>query len=124
MGNGASVQQGHRGSVMMFVQAGARSEGNVATSVDELRVIRSLQNGETHYTSNAGKLELRQGIADNLQTRYGVRYDELAVFIAAIHSCAFVQDILPSAAMPVVTPKAFVSARFASTTQVMFSTSS
>jgi len=31
---------------MMFVQAGARSEGNVATSVDELRVIRSLQNGD------------------------------------------------------------------------------
>ena len=28
--------------------------------------IRSLQNGETHYTSNWGKLELRQAIADNL----------------------------------------------------------
>ena len=29
--------------------------------------IRSLQNGETHYTSNSGKIELRQGVADNLQ---------------------------------------------------------
>src|SRR6185436_9630424 len=28
--------------------------------------IRSLQNGETHYTSNWGKLELRQAIANNL----------------------------------------------------------
>src|SRR3970040_1213140 len=28
--------------------------------------IRSLQKGETHYTSNSGKLELRQAIADNL----------------------------------------------------------
>ena len=37
--------------------------------------IRSLQNGETHYTSNHGKLELRQGIADNLQKLYNVKYD-------------------------------------------------
>ena len=29
--------------------------------------IRSLQNGETHYTSNHGKTELRQGIADKDQ---------------------------------------------------------
>src|SRR3989304_5366494 len=28
--------------------------------------IQSLQNGETHYTSNWGKMELRQAIADNL----------------------------------------------------------
>lgn len=37
--------------------------------------IKSLQTGETHYTSNSGKLELRQGIADNLQRLYGVKYD-------------------------------------------------
>ncbi|MEI7845069.1 MAG: pyridoxal phosphate-dependent aminotransferase [Chloroflexota bacterium] len=37
--------------------------------------IRSLQNGETHYTSNSGKIELRQGIADNLERLYGVKYD-------------------------------------------------
>ncbi len=35
--------------------------------------IRSLQNGETHYTSNHGKVELRQGIADNLQKLYKIK---------------------------------------------------
>jgi aminotransferase len=34
--------------------------------------IRSLQNGETHYTSNWGRIELRQGIADNLKKLYNV----------------------------------------------------
>jgi len=37
--------------------------------------IRSLQAGETHYTSNAGKLELRQAVAANLKNLYGVSYD-------------------------------------------------
>src|SRR5574342_419956 len=37
--------------------------------------IRSLQNGETHYTSNLGKLEVRQAVADNLKRLYGVSYD-------------------------------------------------
>ncbi len=37
--------------------------------------IHSLQNGETHYTSNAGKLELRQAISEALIGRYGVKYD-------------------------------------------------
>jgi len=37
--------------------------------------IRSLQNGETHYTSNQGKMELREGISDNLQKLYKVKYD-------------------------------------------------
>ena len=46
--------------------------------------IRSLQNGETHYTSNAGKLELRQGISDNIQNRYGVRYDPVSEVIATV----------------------------------------
>jgi aminotransferase len=36
---------------------------------------RSLNQGETHYTSNHGKIELRQGVADNLQKLYGVKYD-------------------------------------------------
>ena len=46
--------------------------------------IRSLQNGETHYTSNAGKLELRQGIAENLRNRYGVSYDPVTEIIATV----------------------------------------
>jgi aminotransferase len=37
--------------------------------------IHSLQAGETHYTSNAGKLELRQAIADHLKSMYAVQYD-------------------------------------------------
>lgn len=37
--------------------------------------IRSLQRGETHYTSNSGVLELRQALVDHLQRLYGVSYD-------------------------------------------------
>lgn len=37
--------------------------------------IRSLQTGETHYTSNAGIMELRQEISAHLDSLYGVRYD-------------------------------------------------
>src|SRR3972149_8636195 len=46
--------------------------------------VRSLQAGETHYTSNSGKMELRQGIADNLQRLYGVRYDAENEIIATV----------------------------------------
>jgi aminotransferase len=37
--------------------------------------IRSLQNGETHYTSNPGILELRQQLSTQIQKLYGVHYD-------------------------------------------------
>lgn len=46
--------------------------------------IRSLQNGETHYTSNSGKLELRQAIANNLMRLYGVKYDPVNEIIATV----------------------------------------
>jgi aminotransferase len=46
--------------------------------------IRSLQNGETHYTSNHGKLELRQAIADNLKRLYGVTYDPVHEIVATV----------------------------------------
>ena len=46
--------------------------------------IRSLQNGETHYTSNHGRLELRQGIADNLQKLYKVKYDPVSEIVATV----------------------------------------
>jgi aminotransferase len=46
--------------------------------------IRSLQNGETHYTSNWGKLELRQSIADNLMRLYKVKYDPANEIIATV----------------------------------------
>ncbi len=37
--------------------------------------IRSLSSGQTHYTSNSGKLEVRQAVADNLRRLYGVSFD-------------------------------------------------
>jgi aminotransferase len=37
--------------------------------------IRSLQNGQTHYTSNSGTLELRQALSKHIGQRYGVSYD-------------------------------------------------
>jgi aminotransferase len=37
--------------------------------------IRSLKQGETHYTSNAGIIELRQAIVDRLHRTYGAVYD-------------------------------------------------
>jgi aminotransferase len=46
--------------------------------------IRSLQNGETHYTSNSGKLELRRAIAANLTKLYGVTYNPVDEIIATV----------------------------------------
>jgi len=46
--------------------------------------IRSLQAGETHYTSNSGKLELRHAIADHLQEFYGVKYDPVSEIIITV----------------------------------------
>ncbi len=46
--------------------------------------IRSLQQGQTHYTSNAGKLALRKAIADNLQRRYGVSYDPQSEIVVTV----------------------------------------
>jgi len=48
--------------------------------------IESLEAGETHYTANGGMLELRELIAGNLRSRYGVDYDprtELLVTVGA-----------------------------------------
>jgi aminotransferase len=46
--------------------------------------IRSLRAGETHYTSNSGKMELRQGIADKLENLYGVKYDPATEIISTV----------------------------------------
>jgi aminotransferase len=46
--------------------------------------LRSLQAGETHYTSNHGKLELRQALADHLYGHYGVRYDPLDEMVISV----------------------------------------
>lgn len=36
--------------------------------------IQSIRNGDTHYTSNAGIMELRQALSTHLQKMYGVKY--------------------------------------------------
>lgn len=46
--------------------------------------IRSLKKGETHYTSNAGIMELRQAIADRLQRVYGAVYDPISEVIITV----------------------------------------
>lgn len=46
--------------------------------------IRSLQNGETHYTSNWGKIELRNAISNNLNRLYRVKYDPTDQIIATV----------------------------------------
>ena len=37
--------------------------------------IRSLEAGETHYTSNFGIFELREKVSEYLENRYGIQYD-------------------------------------------------
>jgi aminotransferase len=46
--------------------------------------IHSLEEGETHYTSNFGMLELRQGVAQHLQQSYGVSYDPLGEILITV----------------------------------------
>src|ERR1700690_334908 len=46
--------------------------------------IQSLQRGETHYTSNHGKIELRQAIADTIMRLYGVNYDPVTKIVATV----------------------------------------
>ena len=44
----------------------------------------SLNLGETHYTSNAGKIELREAIASHLQSTYGIVYDPVNEIVATV----------------------------------------
>jgi len=46
--------------------------------------VQSLRRGETHYTSNRGKLELLQAIVDNVMRLYGVSYDPAEEIIATV----------------------------------------
>ena len=46
--------------------------------------VRSLRAGETHYTSNSGKLDLRQAVAGNLKHLYGVSYDPVEEIIITV----------------------------------------
>ena len=46
--------------------------------------IASLEAGETHYTANGGMIELRELIAANLESRYGVAYDPRTEIIVTV----------------------------------------
>jgi len=46
--------------------------------------VRSLNAGETHYTSNAGILELRQAISERLERLYGVTYTPTGEIIITV----------------------------------------
>jgi aminotransferase len=46
--------------------------------------VQALQKGETHYTSNLGIMPLREAIAQNLEERYGVRYDPVNEIIITV----------------------------------------
>lgn len=46
--------------------------------------IRSLQNGETHYTSNAGAIELRTALADHIKRLYGVSYNPATEIVITV----------------------------------------
>jgi aminotransferase len=46
--------------------------------------IRSLEQGQTHYTSNSGTLDLRHALADHLARLYGVQYDPVTEMIITV----------------------------------------
>ncbi len=46
--------------------------------------VAAIAQGETHYTSNYGTLELRQAIAAMLQRRYGVSYDPASEVMVSV----------------------------------------
>lgn len=46
--------------------------------------IYSLEQGHTHYSSNAGLLELREEITDYLSNRFGLRYDPVKQVIVTV----------------------------------------
>lgn len=46
--------------------------------------IQSLQNGETHYTSNSGRMELREAISDQIFNLYGVRYNPVTEILVTV----------------------------------------
>jgi len=46
--------------------------------------IRSLQAGETHYTSNFGMFELREAVGEHLQRLHGIQYDPATEVIITV----------------------------------------
>ena len=46
--------------------------------------VNSLYHGETHYTSNAGILEVRKAVANQLEKLYGVSYDPVSEILLTV----------------------------------------
>ncbi len=46
--------------------------------------LESLRRGETHYTSNAGVIELRRALAENLEKVHGVSYDPASEIVMTV----------------------------------------
>lgn len=46
--------------------------------------INSLQEGETHYTSNSGLMALRSALAEHLYDQYGVEYDPVSEIVITV----------------------------------------
>ncbi len=69
--------------------------------------VRSLRAGQTHYTSNAGKFELRQAVADHLKDLYKVRYDpenEIIITVGVSEALYLVMNALLDPGDEVIIP--------------------
>jgi len=69
--------------------------------------VRSLWAGETHYTSNAGKLELRQAVSDHLKKLYNVTYDpvhEILITVGVSEALYLVMNALLDPGDEVIIP--------------------
>ncbi len=69
--------------------------------------VRSLLAGETHYTGNAGKLELRQAVTQHLKQIYGVRYnpaDEILITVGVSEALYLVMNALLDPGDEVIIP--------------------
>jgi aminotransferase len=69
--------------------------------------VRSLWAGETHYTSNAGKLELRQAVSDHLKKLYKVTYDpvhEILITVGVSEALYLVMNALLDPGDEVIIP--------------------
>jgi len=69
--------------------------------------IRSLQAGHTHYTSNAGRFELRQALAEHLKRQYGVEYDpasEIVITVGVSEALYLAMTALLNAGEEVIIP--------------------
>jgi aminotransferase len=69
--------------------------------------VRSLRAGETHYTSNAGKLELRQAVSDHLKRLYNIHYDpvdEILITVGVSEALYLVMNALLNPGDEVIIP--------------------